>query len=159
MQSLPCLLKLCNVYYVFSLYLLNSYNMLWQGLFNTCGDQASMRHLLLELKFMWREADRQHLHDPGDLAPAAGFCYMEPCSSHEQGVLGPMEQLPPKAHCVHPFSRCPRWEFLPKQFQQLPSHELASFQIHLSGADNIDPVGSARPMDWLGAIGSERAGE
>ena len=46
---------------------------LWQRLLNTFGDQASKMHFLLELKFMWKEADRKHLHDPNALAVAVAF--------------------------------------------------------------------------------------
>ena len=51
----------------------NSSAVLWQRLLNTFGDQASKMHFLLELKFMWKEADRKHLHNPDALAPAVAF--------------------------------------------------------------------------------------
>lgn len=74
MQSLPSLLKFHNIYNLLSLCLLNSYYaVLWQRLLNTCSDQASKMHFLSELKFMWKEADRKHLHDPDVLGPAVGF--------------------------------------------------------------------------------------
>lgn len=96
---------------------------------------------------MWKEADRKHLHDPDALAPAVGFvlygALIWPCT----GSPGANKIITPKAHCLYPFS-----PGVQDGNYCLNISSSLFFQIYFSGADNIDPISSARPMDCLEAV-------